>query len=110
LETTGEDPLSHDIKIISISLPNSVCIAETPVLGKKIICDLAGLLEQKEIKKVIYDAKVRESRKDLAGCRSARESPPDGQFGSANSHPDQQIPQGLPQVISRRDGCRTQDR
>ena len=71
LETTGEDPLSHDIKIISISLPNSVCIAETPVLGKKIICDLAGLLEQKEIKK---------------------------------------IPQGLPQVISRRDGCRTQDR
>jgi DNA polymerase I-like protein with 3'-5' exonuclease and polymerase domains len=57
LETTGEDPLSHNIKSISISLPNSVYIAETAELGKEIVFDLARLLEQKDIKKVIYDAK-----------------------------------------------------
>lgn len=57
LETTGEDPLSHDINLISISLPNSVYIAQTTELGKDIVRDIAGLMEQRGFKKVIYGAK-----------------------------------------------------
>lgn len=57
LESTGEDPLSHDIKIIYISLPNNTYVADATELGKEIVCDLGRLLEQGEIKKIIHDAK-----------------------------------------------------
>jgi DNA polymerase I-like protein with 3'-5' exonuclease and polymerase domains len=57
LITTGPDPLSHEIRQISLSLPNnSVYIADCLMLGKSIISDLAKLLDER-IKKVLYDAK-----------------------------------------------------
>ncbi len=58
LITTGQDPLSHEIKLIYLTLPNNtVYIADAISLGKGIISDLAGLLEKRRIKKVLYDAK-----------------------------------------------------
>ena len=60
LTTTGPDPLSHEIRLISLALPNgSVYVAdclELHELGERIISDLARLLEEKRIKKVLYDA------------------------------------------------------
>ncbi|HQE97838.1 MAG TPA: hypothetical protein PKY20_06510, partial [Methanothrix sp.] len=40
-----------------ISLPHAIFIADTTELGKEIVSDLGQLLEQKEIKKIIYDAR-----------------------------------------------------
>ena len=58
LLTTGQDPLSHEIRLISLALPNNtVCIADCHELGNDILSDLAGLLENGRIKKVLYDAK-----------------------------------------------------
>ncbi|MEI8004433.1 MAG: hypothetical protein WCG94_08840, partial [Methanothrix sp.] len=57
LLTTGQDPLNHEIRFVSIALPNSsVYVADCQELGKKILGDLAGLLENRRIKKVLYDA------------------------------------------------------
>ena len=56
LEAAGEGPLSHDTRIM-ISLPHAIFIADTTELGKEIVSDLGRLLEQKEIKKIIYDAR-----------------------------------------------------
>ena len=59
LITTGQDPMSHEIKIISLTLPkNTVYLADCLELGKSIIRDLARLLEDRTIKKVLYDAKL----------------------------------------------------
>jgi DNA polymerase I-like protein with 3'-5' exonuclease and polymerase domains len=58
LLATGQDPLSHEIKLISLAIPNNtVYIADCLELGKSIISDLAGILEDRKIKKVLYDAK-----------------------------------------------------
>jgi DNA polymerase I len=55
LLTTGQDPLSHEIRLISLALPDkSVYICQES--GKNILSDLAGLLENRRIKKVLYDA------------------------------------------------------
>ena len=57
LLTTGQDPLSHEIKTISIALPNnSIYIVDCQEPGRNILSDLAGLLENRRIKKVLYDA------------------------------------------------------
>ncbi|MCX6678857.1 MAG: DNA polymerase [Methanothrix sp.] len=57
LLTTGPDPLSHEIRLISLVLPNNtVYIADCLELGKTILSDLAGLLENRRIKKVLYNA------------------------------------------------------
>ncbi|MFZ2470997.1 MAG: DNA polymerase [Methanothrix sp.] len=57
LLTTGQDPLSHEITLISLALPNNTTyIADCLELGKTILSDLAGLLENKRIKKVLYNA------------------------------------------------------
>jgi hypothetical protein len=56
--TTGLDPLSHEIRIITIAIPNnSVYIADCQ--ERNILSDLAGLLEDRRIKKVLYDAYAR---------------------------------------------------
>jgi len=57
LESTGEDPLSYDTRIISISLPDAVHNADTAKLGKEIVCDLGRLVEQRRVRKIIHDAK-----------------------------------------------------
>ena len=57
LLTTGPDPLSHEIRLISLALPNNtIYIADCLELGKTILSDLAGLLENRRIKKVLYNA------------------------------------------------------
>ena len=57
LLTTGPDPLSHEIRLISLALPNNtIYIADCLELGKAILSDLAGLLENRRIKKVLYNA------------------------------------------------------
>jgi hypothetical protein len=71
LLTTGPDPLSHEIRHITLALPhNSVYIADCRETGLNILSDLAGLLENRRIKKVLYDAlpalafiRVSENRK-----------------------------------------------
>lgn len=65
LAATGPDPLSYEIQRISLALPNvpssstvyTVDIADCPELKESIIGDLARLLEEKRIKKVLYDSK-----------------------------------------------------
>ncbi|MHB8118761.1 MAG: DNA polymerase [Methanothrix sp.] len=57
LLTTGPDPLSHEIRHISLALPNNTeYIADCQEPGLNILGDLAGLLENRRIKKVLYDA------------------------------------------------------
>lgn len=59
LIATGQDPLSHEIKLIYLTLPdNTVYIADRLELREGIISDLAGLLEERRIRKVLYDAKT----------------------------------------------------
>lgn len=59
LITTGLDPLSHEIKLISLALPNNtVYVADCLELGNSIISDLARLMEDRRIKKVLYNAKL----------------------------------------------------
>ena len=59
LLTTGPDPLSHEIRLITLALPNNTeYIADCHELGKNILSDLAGLLENGRVKKVLYDAKL----------------------------------------------------
>jgi DNA polymerase I-like protein with 3'-5' exonuclease and polymerase domains len=65
LAATGPDPLSHEIQRISLAVPNIPCsstvytvdIADRPELKESIIGDLAGLLEERRIKKILYDSK-----------------------------------------------------
>jgi len=59
LLSTGQDPLSHEIRQIKLVLPNNtVYIADCLELGKTILSDLAGLLENRRIRKVLFDAKT----------------------------------------------------
>jgi len=59
LLTIGPDPLSHEIRLITLALPNNTeYIADCLELGKTIMGDLAGLLENKQIRKVVFDAKT----------------------------------------------------
>jgi len=59
LLTTGPDPLSHEIRLITLALPNNtVYIADCLELGMDILGDLAGLLENSRIRKVLFDAKT----------------------------------------------------
>lgn len=65
LIVTGPDPLSHKIQRIFLALPNtsrniSIYIADIvdrPELKESIVGDLAGLLEERRITKVLHDAK-----------------------------------------------------
>ena len=58
LLTTGPDHLSHVIRLITFILPNNtVYIADCQELGMNILGDLAVLLENKQIRKVLFDAK-----------------------------------------------------
>ena len=75
LSTTGPDPLSHEIKLVCMALPGDcVCVADCLALGDGIISDLAGLIENSKIKKVLYDAKTALSflwaseKRPLAAC------------------------------------------
>ena len=53
--TTGQDPIDHEIRLITIAIPNnSVYIANCQ--ERNILSDLARLLEDRRIKKVLYDA------------------------------------------------------
>jgi DNA polymerase-1 len=59
LSTTGPDPLSHEIRLICLALANNcVYVADRLALGGSIISDLAGLIENTKIRKVLYDAKT----------------------------------------------------
>jgi len=59
LIATGQDPLSHEIKLIYLTLPdNAVYIVDRLELREGIISDLAWLLEERRIRKVLYDAKT----------------------------------------------------
>ncbi len=59
LSTTGPDPLCHEIRLVCLELPNDcVYVADRLTLGEGIISDLAGLIENPKIRKVLYDAKT----------------------------------------------------
>jgi DNA polymerase-1 len=59
LTTTGPDPLSHEVRLICLALANNcVYVADRLALGESIISDLAGLIENAKVKKVLYDAKT----------------------------------------------------
>ncbi len=81
---TGPDPLSHRIQRIFLALPNDPSnssvymadIADRPVIMERVLSDLAGLLENGRITKVLYDSKsiisfirARAARK-LKFCRT----------------------------------------
>ena len=75
LSTTGPDPLCHEIRLVCLALPGDcICIADRLALGDGIISDLAGLIENAKIKKVLYDAKTALSflwaseKRTLAAC------------------------------------------
>jgi DNA polymerase I-like protein with 3'-5' exonuclease and polymerase domains len=61
-DTNGQDPLGHEVELISLAFPgNAVYIACCPEPGKStathILSELARLIEDRRIKKVLYDAK-----------------------------------------------------
>ena len=59
IKTTGPDPLAQRIRLIQTALPdNRIYIADLIDLGERelILGDLVKLLEDKEVKKVIYNA------------------------------------------------------
>jgi DNA polymerase I len=59
IETTGSDPLTSRIRSVQLALPNGhVYVADIFDLGKDIVDELAALVEDSQVKKVIYDAKV----------------------------------------------------
>ena len=61
----GPDPLSHKIQRIFLALPNApgnssvymADIADRPVIMERVLSDLAGMLENGRITKVLYDSK-----------------------------------------------------
>jgi hypothetical protein len=58
IDTSGPDLLSCEIRLAYLGLPDGrVYIADINDLGKKILEDLATLVEDDQIKKVIHDAK-----------------------------------------------------
>ena len=59
METTGLDPLTSKIRLVRLALPNGrVYLADIFNSGKEIVDDLAVLVEDSQVKKVIYDAKI----------------------------------------------------
>jgi len=75
LSTTGSDPLSHEIRLICLALPDDcVYVANRAALGEGIVSDLARLIENPRIEKILYDAKAAISflaawqKRDLAAC------------------------------------------
>ena len=59
VETTGLDPLTSKIRLVRLALPNGcVYIVDICNPGREIVDDLAVLVEDSQVKKVIYDAKV----------------------------------------------------
>ncbi|OPY47287.1 MAG: DNA polymerase I [Methanosaeta sp. PtaU1.Bin016] len=57
LLATGPDPLSHEVGLVLLALPDTEYVANCFELGHDILRDLAWLLENKKIRKVLYDAK-----------------------------------------------------
>ena len=58
IDTTGPDPLSCEIQLAYLTLPDGrVYIADIFGLGNETLDDLAALIEDCQIKKVIHDAK-----------------------------------------------------
>jgi len=73
LSTTGPDPLSHEIRQAFLALPDGcVYAADCLALGSGIVCSLAELIENAEVKKVFYDAKTALSFLRAAGWREQR--------------------------------------
>lgn len=59
IETVGPDPLFSRVRLIQLSIPNGcVYVADPCDLGMKTLDDLAELMEDSRVKKVIYDAKI----------------------------------------------------
>jgi len=59
METTGLDPLTSKIRLVRLAIPNGrVYVADIFDLEKDALGDLAALLEDCQVKKVVYDAKV----------------------------------------------------
>jgi len=58
LETTGSDPFTSRIRLAKLALPDGrICMADVFELGKRILDDLAALMEDGQVKKVIHNAK-----------------------------------------------------
>lgn len=58
LLTSGPDQLLHAIRLISLALPTgAIYIADCLELGGALVSDLAALIENAKVKKVIHDAK-----------------------------------------------------
>lgn len=58
METTGQDPLTSRIRLVQLALANGqVYVADVFDLGKTALDDLASLVEDARVKKVIHNAK-----------------------------------------------------
>lgn len=58
IETTGQDPLTSRVMLVKLALPiNHVYIADIFALGETLLVDLAVLVEDARVKKVLHNAK-----------------------------------------------------
>lgn len=57
LETTGLDPLVDRVRLIQLAIKGKVFVADILSLGASILNDLADLMEDSGVKKVIHNAK-----------------------------------------------------
>jgi len=58
LTTTGSDPLTSRIRLVFIAIPDGrVYVADVFDLGETVMADLAALMEDEKVEKVMHDAK-----------------------------------------------------
>jgi DNA polymerase I len=57
LETTGLDPLVASVRLIQLAIPRKVFVADVCALGTPVLIDLARLIENEHVRKVIHNAK-----------------------------------------------------
>ena len=60
LTTTGSDPVTSNVRLVQLALPNNrVYAADIFGLGDKALYDLAALMEEGQVKKVVHNAKAK---------------------------------------------------
>ncbi|NLI99291.1 MAG: hypothetical protein GKC09_09330 [Methanosarcinales archaeon] len=72
LETTGLDPLVDRVRLIQLAIKGKVFVADILSLGPSIMNDLADLMEDGQVKKVIHNAKFELSMIQASQARRLR--------------------------------------
>lgn len=72
LETTGLDPLVARVRLIQLSVPGKVFVADVRRLGAAVLDDLASLMENENVRKVIHNAKFELSMVQASQARRLR--------------------------------------